>query len=270
MSTGSSALRTAAVVVGGTAAALALAWPLGVWWEVRKCEKPKYTVLKSIERTMGSSLFGLLKQNVVVEIRRYAPQLIAEVTVDDAKDMKEASSTGFRLIASFIFGNNESGGEGQSEKVAMTSPVTVSMASLTPEEKKMQTKGAGEKVAMTSPVVMELKGGAEAAGEASADKKHVIAFVMPSKYTKDTLPKPKSDKVAIKEIPAHTLASISWRGKPPREAEIAAKKAALLEVLRAEGIEVVEPDTVRVYQYYPPFTPAWMRYQEVLLAVKHA
>ena len=41
--------------------------------------------------------------------------------------------------------------------------------------------------------------------------RYTVSFVMPSKYTKDTLPKPKTDSVAIKEIPAHTLAALTWR-----------------------------------------------------------
>ena len=39
------------------------------------------------------------------EIRKYAPFLIAETLIDG--DMDEASNKGFRLIADFIFGNNQ-------------------------------------------------------------------------------------------------------------------------------------------------------------------
>ena len=53
-------------------------------------EEPKYDVIQ----TDGS-----------FEIRKYAPILVAETLVDG--DMDEASSKGFRLIADFIFGNNQ-------------------------------------------------------------------------------------------------------------------------------------------------------------------
>ena len=38
-----------------------------------------------------------------------------------------------------------------------------------------------------------------------------VAFVMPSKYTADSIPKPKSAKVEIKPVGAHTLAALSFR-----------------------------------------------------------
>jgi SOUL heme-binding protein len=38
-----------------------------------------------------------------------------------------------------------------------------------------------------------------------------VAFVMPSKYTAQNIPKPKNAKVEIKPIEAHTLAALSFR-----------------------------------------------------------
>ena len=70
-------------------------------------EEPKYDVIQ----TDGS-----------FEIRKYAPILIAETFVDG--DMDEASSKGFRLIADFIFGNNQVTDSNASSKIAMTAPVT--------------------------------------------------------------------------------------------------------------------------------------------------
>lgn len=71
-------------------------------------EEPKYKVTNSD----GS-----------FEIRQYAPILIAETLVEG--DMDEASSKGFRLIADFIFGNNQIADASTGEKIAMTAPVTV-------------------------------------------------------------------------------------------------------------------------------------------------
>jgi hypothetical protein len=56
------------------------------------------------------------------EVRQYAPMLVAETVVDG--DMDEASTRGFRKIADFIFGNNQSAQTGGSAKIAMTAPVT--------------------------------------------------------------------------------------------------------------------------------------------------
>lgn len=44
------------------------------------------------------------------------------------------------------------------------------------------------------------------------DGRYKVAFVMPSKYkSSKELPKPKNAAVQLKDIPAHTLAAISWR-----------------------------------------------------------
>ena len=57
-----------------------------------------------------------------MEVRRYAPMLIAEAEVEGSMD--EASNKGFRLIADYIFGNNQSSDSEQRSKIAMTAPVT--------------------------------------------------------------------------------------------------------------------------------------------------
>ena len=65
-------------------------------------EKQKYRVVKS-EKDF--------------EIRFYPPAILATIQ-SSATNYRELSSSGFRRIASYIFGNNES-----SSKIAMTSPV---------------------------------------------------------------------------------------------------------------------------------------------------
>lgn len=55
------------------------------------------------------------------ELRQYAPFLIAEVDVDG--DFAEGGNDAFRILAGYIFGDNESSG-----KMAMTAPVTTTAA----------------------------------------------------------------------------------------------------------------------------------------------
>ena len=57
------------------------------------------------------------------EIRKYAPLLVAETLIDG--DMDEASNKGFRLIADYIFGNNQVADSSAAAKISMTAPVTV-------------------------------------------------------------------------------------------------------------------------------------------------
>jgi effector-binding domain-containing protein len=69
-------------------------------------ESPKYEVEELIER---------------IEIRRYEPYLTAETTVSGS--MEGAGNSGFRVLARYIFGHNETD-SGKSTKISMTTPVT--------------------------------------------------------------------------------------------------------------------------------------------------
>ncbi|KAI8468954.1 MAG: SOUL hem-binding protein [Monoraphidium minutum] len=244
---------TALVVAGSVVGGAALLWPLGIWYEVRKCEKPKYALVRALASSKEDRRrFGLgLGQSA--ELRRYAPMLIAEVEVDGT--MREASSSGFRKIARFIFGGNtKAGGGGGGESVSMTSPV----------RQELVDKPPSEPIAMTSPVVMAM-GGSEGLPQDAAGKV-LMSFVMPSKYTKDTLPRPNDDSVAIKEVPAHTVAALTFRGHVRDRAAVEAKKRQLLDILKAEGL-APEGD-VTLMQYHPPFTYGWQRVNEVTFRVR--
>lgn len=60
--------------------------------------------------------YTVVEQQGAVEIREYAPYLVAQVEVEGAR--RSAISKGFRMLARYIFGGNEGG-----EKIAMTVPV---------------------------------------------------------------------------------------------------------------------------------------------------
>lgn len=55
------------------------------------------------------------------EVRQYEPALFTSVQIT-AEGYREASGKGFRVLAGYIFGGNDRG-----EKIAMTSPVSMSM-----------------------------------------------------------------------------------------------------------------------------------------------
>jgi len=61
--------------------------------------------------------YQVIKKEKDFEIRKYPPATMATVSMD-ARSYKELSSTGFRKLASFIFGGNQS-----KKSIAMTSPV---------------------------------------------------------------------------------------------------------------------------------------------------
>ena len=225
-------------IVGG----LFLAWHGLTWWEVdKKCEKPKFTLLKTV--STGSRLwYGPAK---TVEIRRYAPYIIASFTADADSTMRESLGKGFMSVAGYIFGKNQAkASEASSTKVAMTSPVV------------------SEKVAMTSPVVSENSGG----------DAYTVSFIMPSEYTMATLPTPTDPRVTLKEVPSRTLAALRWRGPSVKEEVMMGYAAELRSALEKEGIKMTRgsaADAPMLFQYHPPFAPPWMRINEVLFEVTY-
>eukprot|EP00882_Tetradesmus_deserticola_P003204 GHRQ01003397.1.p1 GENE.GHRQ01003397.1~~GHRQ01003397.1.p1 ORF type:complete len:250 (+),score=104.41 GHRQ01003397.1:109-858(+) len=243
--------KTALTVVGSVVGGAAVLWPVGIWWEVRKCEKPKYTVI----RPLGSKRDWWTGRSPA-ELRQYAPMLIAEVAVSGT--MRQASSSGFRKIANFIFGNNKAAGQG-SEKIAMTSPVRMEI-----EGSSNKQQGSSEAIAMTSPVIMEMAGTESLPNGAAGDVK--MSFVMPSKYSAASLPKPNNADVAIREVPGHTAAVLTFRGHVRGRELVEKKKQELIALLAEEGL--VPVGDVKLYQYHPPFTYGWQRVNEVLYEVR--
>ncbi|GAA5217070.1 SOUL family heme-binding protein [Corallincola platygyrae] len=178
--------------------------------------------------------YEVLYQQDEFELREYSQMIVAETLVNGAMD--DASGDGFRAIADFIFGNNRSA-SGSSEKISMTAPVTMASAS--------------SKVSMTSSAEMEDKHG-----------KWRVHFVMPSEYTMETLPKPNSEAVTLREVPVTRFAVISFSGLTG-EKKVSAKTTELLTWLQEKGITPRgEPELAR---YDPPWTLPFLRRNEVMV-----
>ena len=113
-------------------------------------EEPKYTVLKTYEN---------------FEIRNYDSYLVAEVDVEGAYN--ETGNEAFKILAGYIFGDNQS-----SMKMNMTAPV------------ESEVYRSSEKMNMTAPVFSNknING-------------YTYRFVMESKYSQETLPVPNNSKI---------------------------------------------------------------------------
>lgn len=180
--------------------------------------------------------FKLIEQEGAYEIREYPSLLIAEVIVDGT--MREASAKGFRLLADFIFGNNQSQ-TGDSEKIKMTAPVTTSASS--------------EKIAMTAPVNVQ----EQAQGWR-------VAFTMPQHYTIHTLPKPNNSKVSIKEIPNKRMAVLTFSGIATED-KTQQKIIELSNWIHQKKLKAMNlPELAR---YNPPWTLPFLRRNEVMIEV---
>jgi hypothetical protein len=167
------------------------------------------------------------------EVRDYPSLVVAEVTVTG--DQNEAANRGFRLLAGYIFGGNS-----RRQSIAMTAPVSL--------------EHAGEKIAMTAPV-----------SQARGDGAWIVRFTMPSAYRLDTLPEPKDPKVHLKALPPMRMAVLRFSGLAKSEA-VAAKTAELSALVQAHGLRVIGPVTLA--QYNPPWTPWFMRRNEVMVPVQ--
>ena len=58
------------------------------------------------------------------------------------------------------------------------------------------------------------------------------------------------------------------RGAQPQQEAIDQKKQQLLSVLKQHDITVTDTSSTRLWQYYPPFAPGWLRLNEVLLPIE--
>lgn len=172
-----------------------------------------------------------------MELRRYEPMLVAEVTRSGSR--RAAANAGFRALADYIFGANV-----PSEKIEMTAPVTQAPA--------RGGRRSGEKIEMTAPVSQ-----LPAAGGAWR-----IRFVMPEGYTKASLPKPENPEIRIIEEAATTYAVVRFSGIPGGD-KLARKTEELRAFMAARGLpEEGDP----VYAFYdPPWTLPFLRRNEVMI-----
>lgn len=184
-------------------------------------------------RNIEEPKYTVLSETELYEIREYSPQLIAQTTVDGVMD--DALNEGFRRIAAYIFGENA-----VKEPIAMTTPVT---------------SQESEPIAMTVPVQTTEEN----------EKRYTIAFVMPSKYTLDTLPTPLNAQVLIKELPAKTYAILTFSGYAT-EKRVAEKTEALKKAVQDAELNVLAEPILS--QYNPPWTPWFMRRNEIWIEVK--
>lgn len=177
--------------------------------------------------------YKIIEKSGDYELRRYQPVLIAEVLVDG--NMNEASGKGFRLIADYIFGNNTTK-TGNSRKIKMTSPVTVE-----PES---------NEISMTAPVTLKKVTG-----------KWRVNFIMPGKYTFETIPAPKNKRVILREVPAREVAVVRFSGIADEEST-AEKTQNLLKWM--DNKNLTPAGSIELARYDPPWTLPFLRRNEIV------
>jgi hypothetical protein len=205
---------------------------LGLIWikPAMAIEEPKYEVVTA---------------DAQFEVRHYAPILIAETIVEG--DMDAASNKGFRLIADFIFGNNQQSDSDKKAKIAMTAPVTVEPQS--------------SKIAMTAPVTVEPQA---AESSMKTAKTWRINFVMPSQYNLATIPKPKNNAVTLREVPSKYFIVHKYSGFNT-VSRVQAKTDEAVEWATKRSYKII--GTPQLSRYDPPWTLPMFRRNEIMIEI---
>lgn len=183
-------------------------------------EQPAYEVIDSPAETL--------------EVRRYAPRVAAEATVE-AEATEDGRNAAFRLLFDYISGANR-----EAAKIAMTAPV--------------ETAEPGQEIAMTVPVET-----VESAGGQTR-----MRFFLPATYSRVTPPAPTDSRVRIVTLPEQTLAVLRFSGSRSEE-RIEAKSETLLAALRATDWRPTAEPVAQLYD--PPWTLPFFRRNEVAVAV---
>jgi hypothetical protein len=191
--------------------------------------------------------YQLVNRQDNIEIRDYAPMIVAQVTVTGER--QPAISQGFRLIADYIFGNNQ-----PAQKVAMTAPV-IQQAASEPADKK------GAKIAMTAPVIQQAEG---TSGQGNSGNSWHVRFVMPADYTLDTLPKPNNDAVKLLPVAGRRVAVIRFAGSASDD-NMTQHTTALNGFIAARQLQTLSTPTYAFYN--PPWTIPPLRRNEVMVEV---
>lgn len=177
--------------------------------------------------------YRVLQQDGAIELREYAPSIVAETIVD--ADFEDAGNRAFRKLFRYIDGENVA-----QQEIAMTAPVSQAPA--------------GRKIEMTAPV-----------GQRPTNGGWAVSFMMPSSFTMATIPRPSDPAVQVRAIPSYRAAVIRYSGFWSEE-RYREHLGELRAWIAAQGLEATgEPVWAR---YDPPFKPWFMRRNEVLIPVQ--
>ena len=123
----------------------------------------------SMAQSVNEPPYNLVKNEPPFEVRDYGVLTVAETVIEG--DFDVAGSLGFRRVAGYIFGKNQN------------------------------AKGESEKIAMTAPVTMEAQ-----------NQQWRMYFVMPQGMALGSLPNPVDASVQLRELPAQRMAAVRFSG----------------------------------------------------------
>ena len=166
-----------------------------------------------------------------IEYRQYEPYLVAETLMEDITSYSAAGNEGFRRLFRYISGANEG-----SNKISMTAPVA-------------QAPAWGEKIDMTGNLTQTL-----------STQGWSLAFMLPSKYSLDTVPEPTDPRVRIRRVPARSVAVLRYNGRWTENNRVSAE-IDLRKKLADANVEII--GAVDSAMFNSPFMLPLFRRNEV-------
>lgn len=174
--------------------------------------------------------YKVVMSKMNIEVRDYSPMIVAEVEVSGAR--KVAIRAGFTILADYIFGNNT-----PRKKTEICSVI----------------KPVGEKISMTTPVMQE---------------RHLdqwkVRFIMPKKYSLETLPRPNSKHVTFFYVPPKRFVVIRFSGLVDDE-DIKKHVKKLNEYILTNSLTPIREPILAFYT--PPWTLPFLRRNEIMIEV---
>lgn len=190
-----------------------------------------------------------------VQVRRVSPYYIVEVDMEasgrqwgDLVADPSASGRAFNRLADYLFGNNvpQDGSNEPGESMEMTTPVISSTE--------------GEAMEMTTPVI--------SSGEDSGRAR--MQFLLPAEGREGkAYPEPKPGSgLCVRKVDERTVAVRAFPGLARPELVEQQKRVLLNAVAEDSRMRVSPSANAELAQYNPPFTPGFMRTNEVFVDVE--
>jgi SOUL heme-binding protein len=178
--------------------------------------------------------FQVTLQQGMFEVREYPPLVAAEIRLQG--DRNQTGNQGFRALAGYIFGGNT-----RRQKISMTAPV-------------VQVPASGEKIPMTAPVI-----------QTGAGDVWTVRFIMPKGFTLETLPVPDDPRVQLRAMPPERMAVVRFSGLA-HDADVTRNTADLKAFMESHRLLPAGPAILA--RYNPPWTPWFMRRNEVMVPLR--
>ncbi|KAH7315409.1 hypothetical protein KP509_21G048000 [Ceratopteris richardii] len=210
--------------------------------EAIKYVNPRRGEARSLEEALMSVPdLETISYRVLKREKNYESYVVAETLMPGYKGFDfYGASEGFNTLAAYLFGKNL-----KREEMEMTTPVLVS-----------RIQSEGEKMEMTTPVI----------SQQDDTGRWKMAFVMPSKYG-ESLPLPIDDSITIRRVPSKMTAVSVFSGFVTDDIALI-KEQELRKLIESDTmLQVKDSAEAEVSQYNPPFTPPFMRRNEISLEV---